>query len=298
MASVRSLMPDLGSHRTLARPNEPGEGNWAGAPSVVEGAGGDVWITYRLRDPERRGHALVVARSEGRGAFRPVRTIGAAELGATSVERAASIYDAETGTFETFLSYDDGTWRIAASDPAPTPAKTDVSTLRPLESLMTPEVTGVKDPYLFSWRGERWMLYTAYIGGLERLMAARRTGARWEPIGAPLLENEGWHRMFTRPSCALPSEDGLVILYEGCAGTEYSPLYNLRVGAAHTEDMRTAVDLSPEAPLLESPTAGKFATLRYLAPLDLKDEAFFFYEAACEDGTFELRWSPMVEQKV
>lgn len=285
-------VPDLNAYETVARPNADGEGHWAGAPSVAADADGDVWLAYRLRDRERRGHNLVMARSEGGGRFQPVRTIAAAELGAKSIERAAITFDPATRAFSMLISYDDGRWRIGSAAPSPSPGEIETGSIQPLNSLFTEGVTGVKDPYVFSRRGETWMLYTAYVDGLERLFAARHAdGGIWEPRRAPLLESGGWHRMFTRPSCAFTSDGGVIILYEGCTGTEHSPIYNIRVGAAYTEDMTVAMDLTPDAPLLESPTPGRYATLRYLAPLQMDGELSFFYEAACPDDTFELRRS-------
>lgn len=130
---------------------------------------------------------------------------------------------------------------------------------------------------------------------LERVFVAQRNPfGVWEPLShRPVLPNGDWHRAFTRPSCVLPADGGYALLYDGCSGDEYSPVYNIRTGLAYTADLRSAVDLTPDAPLLESPTPGRYATLRYCSYV--KEIGRFFYEAARPDDAFELRSSPAHE---
>ena len=124
-----------------------GPGCWAGAPSAALDDDGAVLLAYRVRDVERRGAAVVVARAADGERFAPVATLGKDRFGAESLERPALVRLA------------DGRWRLYvccatpgskhwwidaldAADPAAL-AGAEARTVVPGD-----ERTGVKDPVI------------------------------------------------------------------------------------------------------------------------------------------------------
>src|SRR5262245_8037061 len=63
---------------------------WVGSPSAIR-VGSDVLIAYRLRDPERRGYAVEVARSADGVDFQTLVSISKEQLDCESLERPALI---------------------------------------------------------------------------------------------------------------------------------------------------------------------------------------------------------------
>ena len=76
-----------------------GPGAWAGAPSAALDDDGAVLLAYRVRDAQRRGGAVVIARSGGGEHFAPIATLSKGRFGAESLQRPA-------------LVRHDGGWRL------------------------------------------------------------------------------------------------------------------------------------------------------------------------------------------
>jgi len=104
VADVATLMPRPERSVVAVAPPGPGEGTWAGAPSVAR-SDGEIYLAYRLRRPEGlgRGYAVVVARSTDGEHFETLTTIGREELGAESLERPALDVTAREGYYQSGL---------------------------------------------------------------------------------------------------------------------------------------------------------------------------------------------------
>ena len=130
-----------------------GPGCWTGAPSAALDHDGGVLLAYRVRDAERRGAAVVLARAADGERFEPVATLDKDRFGAESLERPALV---RVG----------GGWRLYvccatpgskhwwvdaldAADPSALPAA-EARTVLPGD-----ERTGVKDPVVRLENG-RW----------------------------------------------------------------------------------------------------------------------------------------------
>ncbi|MGB9759713.1 MAG: hypothetical protein ACPLZG_07835, partial [Thermoproteota archaeon] len=84
---------------------------------------------------------------------------------------------------------------------------------------------------------------------------------------------------------------GYLMVYEGSNLSWYDPAYNIVSGLAYSLDLYNWFDLSPNKPLFVSQTPGKYKTLRYSDFLVLEDRILFYYEAARENDTNEIRVS-------
>lgn len=104
----------------------------------------------------------------------------------------------------------------------------------------------------------------------------------------PLLHCSGWHNFHTRIACAWPTDQAIYLVYEGSNVDWYQPEFHLQTGLAITHDFRSMTDLTPDAPLLGSPTPGQYATLRYLCYAIQGSRVLWYYEAARPDGAFDL----------
>lgn len=286
---VRVPVPDVASYQVVALPPRPEEFCWAGAPGAIVASDGAIWLTYRLRTPEERGGEVRIVRTADGVSLETVEVLRAGDLGVRSLERSALVPDGRGG-FELYVSYDnDGRWEIGVAEP-----EAGSRRLRRIDALFDiPGVAGVKDPVVFDAFGERWMAFTAYRTRVERTFVARAEHDGWRLYAdEPLVRAGGWHRLLTRPAAFIETSDGLLVFYEGCDGSEHEPIYNIRTGVALTRDLKTASDLTPDRPLLESPTPGQYTTLRYLQPVRFDQRLLFYYEAARPDDAFELRLSP------
>jgi hypothetical protein len=74
-----------------------GPSSWAGAPSAALDDDGAVVLAYRLRDAERRGGAVVIARALDGERFETEVTLDKDRFGAESLERPALARTADRG---------------------------------------------------------------------------------------------------------------------------------------------------------------------------------------------------------
>ena len=57
-------LPDLGRFKVIAQPEGKGKGFWAGGCSSLKDDKVKIWLAYRLRNPEKRGHKVCIAASQ------------------------------------------------------------------------------------------------------------------------------------------------------------------------------------------------------------------------------------------
>src|SRR5260370_37445022 len=75
---------------------------WVGSPSAIR-VGDEIVIAYRLRDPQRRGYAVEVARSADGVHFQTLVSIGKEQLDCESLERPSLVRTSE-GIWRLYLS--------------------------------------------------------------------------------------------------------------------------------------------------------------------------------------------------
>lgn len=294
------LVEQLAEYEVVLRPERDEAEWWAGAPAVCVAPDGVVWLVARMRSPERpkgeRGYALWLLRSADGIRFERVRAWTREEAGVAGFERAALVRNPATGKYRLFCCHDPGGgWQILACGEADDPAAIDIASAKPVVTAPPPAedtfgVTGYKDPVVFIDHG-RWHMFVIGLDRVERIHHfTSADGAQWSPgLPAPVLPNTGWHAFYTRPASVLPMTAGYLFVYEGSHFSWHDPNYNIATGLAYTPDLRVFYDLTPEAPLLETTTPGTTRTWRYSHWVRHGGGVKVYFEAACADGTNELR---------
>lgn len=292
---------DFADATTLVTPDDSGEGNWIGAPTVYR-HDGTTYLAVRHRDPNRRGYAVSLNEYDGE-TLKPVLEVTAAELDVISIERVALSTHPRTGAVQLFLPVDRGgnDWVIQKCPDAPSVAEIDLTkrqtVLRPKPG--TTDAGVVKDPYIFTVGGHYYMFYAGADGLSEQAhLATSVDGETWERVPEnPILERAYWHDHHTRVSTVVPAPDApaWLVFYDGSGVADDGRTWNLRTGMAVTTDLRTFTDTCPDGPLYAAPSADRasglstFGTCRYLDILRRENEWELFAEVATEDGSFELR---------
>ena len=299
-AGFPAMEPAAGT--TLFAPTCLSTGNWVGAPCVHD-HDGRTYLAIRVRNPNRRGYAIRIYERADQDSFEQVAQLHAGDLGGTSVERPALATDHETGKLKLYVPVDHQSddWRIRkladVADPSALDPATATDVLEP-GSDGTDAVT-VKDPYVMVDDSRYYMFYAGHSGEREQAhLAVSDDGETWERSPAnPILESQGWHDHHTRISCAVATDDGWTIFYDGSGREDFGRTWNLRTGIARGDDLAALTDLTPTAPAFAAPTAdcptklARYATCRYLDVLVRDDHWEVFAEVAREDEAFELRHS-------
>lgn len=302
--AVRPPVPDSRDYITVLEPERNEPDWWAGAPSVCLDEEGSVWMAARLREAYsprgKRGYAIWIGRSRDGIEFERVKVIGREEVGTVSFERPSLLRDPITGKFKLYYCRagepEPYGWYIGKFDDVDDPSLFDPSTARPVLRFDDPN-WGVKDPFVINIGGLYHMFVIGYgINGHGRelpYLAVSIDGERWEFSSTPLLPSHGWHNFSTRPSCLLPMPGGVwVLYYEGSNAEWFDPPYNIAIGMAVSTDCgRSFVDLTPESPIMETATPGRYRTARYMDYLALEDRVLFYYEAFRENDSAEVRLS-------
>jgi hypothetical protein len=248
-----------------------GPGCWAGAPSAALDDDGAVLLAYRVRDAQRRGGAVVIARAADGERFAPLATLTKDRFGAESLERPA-------------LVRLDGGWRLYVCCATPASKHWWVDALEAAEpaGLAGAEArtvlpgdarTGVKDPVVRR-HGGGWRAWVCCHpldepGEEDRMttmLAGSDDGLSWRWEGEALRPRPGaWDARGARVTAVLPD------------GTTY---YDGRATKEENFRERTGI-VGRDAPV---------ADVRYLDVLALPGGGWrLFYEAPLPDGSHELR---------
>jgi hypothetical protein len=288
----------------------------AGSPSAMYDANtGEFWLTYRAAADGPRICELHLARSRDGKKFTDVKSWNITN------ERSCLLKDPRTGKFKLYFCTPqnfglgarkleppvpvgrgggaDSSWVICKLDDVDNPEHFQLETAR---IVLQPTPSGAdwfyaKDPYVVAV-GSRFYMYYIGRGKYEQCcLATSLDGEKWVQYQAnPVLAQGGWHNFYTRPGCIIPAGNHYFFYYEGSNREWVAPVYNIATGLAITTDLEHIVDITPDAPILKSPTPGPTPwgggpnfTLRYMDAVVLDDRVLFYYEAATEEGCNELR---------
>jgi hypothetical protein len=295
-----SLIQQLNDYTVILKPDENKAEWWAGAPSVARGADGTFFLAARMRNDEspkgRRGYETRILQSADGVHFEEAARLRRDDVGVPGFERPALRRDPNTGKFKLYSCTDYGKgWRILKFDDAEHPAEFDPCSARTVLSVETPDddlirLRGYKDPVLYH-DGKQWHLFVIGIDRVERVHHfLSADGEAWRPgLAAPVMENQGWHNCFTRPAAVLPMAVGWLFIYEGSHFEWHDPNYNIATGLAYTPDLQNFHDLTPDNPLITSDTPSAVHTWRYSDWLVVDEKVHVYFEAACANGTNEIR---------
>ena len=295
-----SLASCFDTYEVALEPDENTPEWWAGAPSACRADDGTFYLAARMREgnspPGVRGYELRILRSADGIHFEKILGIKKEDVPVPGFERPAILQDPETGRFRLYGCTTRGGvgWHIIRFDDADDPAQFDPKTARPVcvppEPYGTLIQPGYKDPVVFFAEG-RWHLYVIGIDRVERVHHfTSADGEAWElDPRNPIFDNAGWHNFYTRPASVVPMDVGYLFVYEGSNSNWHDPNYNIATGLAYTLDLSHITDLTPDAPLLVSPTPGRHQTWRYSHWLRVDDELFVYAECSRPNDTNEIR---------
>lgn len=280
---------------------------WAGAPAVVRDRSGVYWLAARMRNdhPEGpRGYELRLMRSSDGIHFEKVAAILPQAAGISGFERPALLVDPVTGMLKLYgcgrPAGNDGPWTIYQWDDVADLARVNPASARPVIEPIKPlhvrdfPPAGYKDPVVLHAEGRFHCYVIGVLRGVERAYHFESVdGVAWRPVGHPyqsVMELEGWHNFSVRPASVVPLPFGYLFVYEGSHVTWHDANYNIATGLAFTFDLHHMVDLTPDAPLLQSSTPGElFHTWRYSQWLPVGDELRIYAEVARPNRTNEIR---------
>jgi len=286
---------------------------WAGGPSVVRGDDGTFWMAARMRTAESplglRGYEVRIYRSDDGVQFEKALSIKREDVPIDGFERPALMKDPVSGKFKLYgcgpLA---GGWSIIKFDDAERPDQFVASSARPVitplpKSGEQARHVGIyeRGPYTPSGYKDPFMMYTEgqyhcfVIGSLrtERVFHFMSDdGEEWNAVGdpsQPVMDLAGWHSFAVRPACVVPVNVGYLFVYEGASTRWPDAGYNIATGLGFTFDLHHITDLTPDNPLLVSPTPGRLHVWRYSHWMWVGDELWVYAEVEKENGAHEIR---------
>lgn len=294
------IVSALADYRVVLEPDQDTPEWWAGAPSVCRGKDGVFYLAARMREgysPRgRRGYEIRILQSADGCCFSPIHRIRREDAGVSGFERPALVRDPQTGRFKLYgcAGLERG-WAILKFDDVDHPAEFKAETAKPILVAEYPDdgfahVMGYKDPFII-WTQDCWHMFVIGYDRVERIWHfISDTGESWKPAASgPFMSNDGWHDFYTRPASVTPMAVGYLFVYEGSNVNWRDPVYNIATGLAYSPDLKTVIDLTPNAPLLRSTTPGDYQTWRYSHWIVVGERMYVYFEAARPNSTNELR---------
>ncbi len=299
---LEEIVQSLSRYQVVLEPDENTPEWWAGAPSVARATDGTFYLAARMREgysPKgRRGYEIRILRSHDGVRFETIKRLTREEAGVPGFERPALVFDPRRGLFKLYACAGlDWGWSILKFEDATNPQEFDAKSakvlLKPEDTReQLPQIGGYKDPFVIQIGG-LWHLFVIGYARVERAYHfISEEGETWRLASpTPVMPNSGWHDFYTRPACILPLSVGYLFVYEGSNCSWHDPVYNIATGLAFAPDLQQFIDLTPNAPLLKSTTAGQYHTWRYSHWLQVGAQIYVYFEAACPNNTNELRFA-------
>jgi hypothetical protein len=298
----------------IREPLSPGEGYWAGAPTVQhDWRDGRFLLFYRLRQPRPiRGGDCRIAASEDGIEFTDVWGAKSSDFDSPSVEKC-SVFRGLDGRFRLYASYVDGEtgkWRVDVLE-ADRPEELDPRVRRQVLTAGDINAEGVKDPWVMVVGGVYHMLlsyapihraasdeeretmhatgdvYNTGVTTSETGLATSLDGVHFAWQGNVMRPGESWDRYCARVGSVLYCPPVWIGFYDGSASVEGN--YEEQAGLAVSRDLRSFTSLTPDGPWTTS--GGGSGSVRYIEALDLGAAIHYYYECAREDGSHDLRAS-------
>jgi len=292
-------------YQVILEPDQNEAEWWAGAPSVVRDEDGIFWLACRMRSPKfprgLRGYEIRILKSDDGVHFHKVHSIPREKVPIPGFERPALLIDPKTKLFKLYGCgpWQEGPWSIIKLNDADSPTQFVPSSakvvIQPPEKQFERAITveGYKDPFILYANGEYHCYVIGYIRKLERIFHfTSKDGEKWQPVGElnhSIMDLNGWHNFFVRPASVVPVGVGYLFFYEGSHTSWYDPVYNIATGVGFTFDLHNINDLTPDSPLVQSTTPGRFHTWRYSHWMIVGDELWVYAEVARENDSNEIR---------
>ena len=298
------LVFDPEEGQTVILPAAEGEGNWAGAPSVMfDSNSSRFYLSYRVRKPRPvRGGETYIAESSDGVSFQTIWSATKEAFDSPSVERfcLTKALDGKWLLYPSYVDPADDRWRIDVIE-ADSPGAFDPAQRRKVLTAGDVGVEGVKDPWVMVVNGLYYMLIS-YAAPLENLsgdkqaemhatadiyntgltlsasgLAVSGDGRNYEWQGQILAPRAGaWDAYAARLGCVVPTANGWQGFYDG--SSDVSGNYEERTGLVQSWDLHTFYRLTHDGPRMVSPHGS--GSLRYLDAVLFDDEIWFYYEYA------------------
>lgn len=282
--------PDPASAAAVRRAAGSGGQTWVGSPSAIR-VGGEIFLAYRLRDPDRRGYAVEVAKSADGVHFETLTSISKEQMRCESLERPALLVT-QDGTWRLYLSCaTPGTkhWRVELIE-APGPAGFDSELSRVV--LPGDASLAVKDPVVLQHAG-LWHLWASVhplhdpdqTDRMATDYATSADGLTWTWHSTALRPRPGeWDARGARVSAVRFTPDGVTAYYDGRATAAQNCEERTGVAVGTEPGSLTAVGTAPVAEACD-PGYG----LRYLTVVDLGNgQERVYYELTNANGSHDL----------
>lgn len=291
---------------TVLKPDKEAPEWWAGAPSVVRDRDGVFWMACRMRIGEGqrglRGYEIRLLRSEDGSVFHTELSIKREDVPIPGFERPSLLIDPTTNAFKLYACgpWNNGPWSIIKFEDAVSPCEFIPNSAKPVIVPLAKKFerdqppVEYKDPVIIHAEGKFHCYVIGYVRQNERIFHfVSADGEAWEPVGnayEPIMALTGWHDFFVRPASILPIGAGYLFVYEGSKTSWHDPVYNIATGLAHTFDLHTLTDLTPNQPLAVSATPSEhFSTFRYSSWLRVENELYVYAEVSTPANTHEIR---------
>jgi hypothetical protein len=272
--------------------SSPGNGgqNWIGSPSAVR-IGAEIFLAYRLREPERRGYAVEVAKSSDGVSFQTLTSVSKEQMDCESLERPELVLTQE-GTWRLYLScatHRTKHWRVELLESA-APDAFDPAARRTV--LPGSSTSAVKDPVI-EHRDGLWHLWASvhpldepdHTDRMTTEYATSTDGLDWTWRGTALSPRPGeWDARGVRVAAVRFTADGVMAYYDGRATAEQNCEEITGVAVGTDPGALTAVG---SAAIAHAKDAGY--GLRYLTIVDLGNGyERLYYELTNDRGSHDL----------
>ena len=303
--SYGSFPEKFNEYKVILEPDQNEPEWWAGAPSVARGQDGIFWMACRMRTARSprglRGYEIRILKSSDGINYKHVHSIKREDVPIPGFERPALLVDPHTKKFKLYGCgpWQEGPWSIFKFEDADSPDQfisgSAKAVIQPIKKRYDRDIVAseYKDPFIIFAQGEYHCYVTGYIRRNERLFHFKsEDGEKWQPVGEinqPVMDLNGWHNFFVRPSSVLPLGIGYLFIYEGSSTNWYDPVYNVTTGFGFTFDLHNITELTKDAPIAVSTTPGKFSTFRYSHWMWVDGEIWVYAEVARENNSNEIR---------
>lgn len=260
---------------TVVEPRRDRTGYWAGALAPFRDGDGDIYLCYRLRDPDERGRRAVVARTGDTGAeTEEVWSVDRGEIGARSIE-GGTLYERD-GVYRLYLSYQSEQtkrWKVMAV-PGDSVGGLDADRAEDIEA-PTGIYTNTKDPFVYD---DDLYLYAStpkFLSEATFEVDLSRPGhddARRIAVADSAASS-------TRLTSIFPTETAEIALYDWKRSIVFTGEEKSRFGALVDSSV---VPLLGGGRSFLSPHGSR--SLRYVRALPVDDEIWFYYEMSMPGG--------------